>query len=449
MNRSPFAIPERNGKHTLQPVSRIAAMTPAPSLPEPASLAGAGKVFALDRWLVRRALRQLGDPPFRVVLWNGEEITTSAEPPDARMHLGDRKTFLKLLLDPDLEFGDAYSDGRIEVHGDLVSFLETIFRAESPTAPPGFRKRLLARGLHRPRRNSLSGSRRNIHHHYDLSNDFYRLWLDDQMVYTCAYFPTPSATLEEAQLAKMDHVCRKLRLRPGQTVFEAGCGWGALARHMARHYGVTVRAFNISHEQIAYARERARAEGLSHQVEFIEDDYRAIKGSCDAFASVGMLEHVGSDHYGNLGHVIRRCLKPTGLGLIHTIGRNRPSPTNAWLEQRIFPGAYMPSLSEIMAVFEPSAFSVLDVENLRLHYALTLLHWLRRFDQAAERIAAQFDARLVRAWRLYLASSMAGFTTGFIQLFQIVFAPARNNDIPWTRDHLYAGHRGIANGQTP
>jgi cyclopropane-fatty-acyl-phospholipid synthase len=379
------------------------------------------------------------------VLWNGEEITTSAEPPAARVRIGDRRTFLKLLLRTELEFGDAYSEGRIEVVGDLVSFMEAVYRAEKPAAPAGFLKRNLTRRLRRP--NSLTGSRRNIHHHYDLSNDFYRLWLDEQMVYTCAYFPTPSATLEEAQVAKMDHVCRKLRLRPGQTVIEAGCGWGALARHMARRYGATVRAFNISHEQIAYARERAKAEGIERQVEFIEDDYRAISGTCDAFVSVGMLEHIGPEHYGDLGRVIHRNLKPTGIGLIHSIGRNRPSPTNAWLEQRIFPGAYMPSLGEIMAVFEPRAFSVLDVENLRLHYALTLWHWLRRFDQVAERVADQFDARFVRMWRLYLASSMASFTTGFMQLFQVVFAPCRNNDIPWTREHLYAGERGTAGGR--
>jgi len=449
MKRIPSAIPERNGKHTTQPVSRIegpaqATVTDIPEAPPPS---GGAKVYGIDRWLLRKMSQRLGDPPLQVVLWNGEEITNSSEPPVARVRIGDRRTFLKLLFNTELEFGDAYSEGRIEVLGDLVSFMETVYRAESPTAPKGFLTRLLGRRLHRPRRNSLTGSRRNIHHHYDLSNDFYRLWLDEQMVYTCAYFTTPSATLEEAQVAKMDHVCRKLRLRPGQTVIEAGCGWGALARHMARNYGVTVRAFNISHEQIAYARERAKAEGVDRRVEFIEDDYRAIAGACDAFVSVGMLEHIGRDNYGELGRVIHRSLKPSGVGLIHSIGRNRPSPTNAWLEQRVFPGAYMPSLGEIMSVFEPTALSVLDVENLRPHYALTLWHWLRRFDQVADRVAEQFDTRFVRMWRLYLASSMASFTTGFMQLFQIVFAPCRNNDIPWTRDHLCAVERGGAGGR--
>ena len=373
----------------------------------------------------------------RVVLWNGEEITTAPGQPTACVRIRDRWTVLRLLAGTDLAFGDAYSEGRIEVEGDLLPFLEAVFRMQASAAPHGFRGSWLPRWLARPRVNSITDSRSHIHHHYDLGNDFYRLWLDDQLVYTCAYFPDPALSLEAAQLAKMDHVCRKLQLRPGQTVIEAGCGWGALARHMARHYGVTVRAFNLSHEQVEYARVRAKAEGLDRQVQFVEDDYRNISGDCDAFVSVGMLEHVGVRHYRDLGGIIHRCLKPTGRGLIHTIGRNRPCPTNVWLEKRIFPGAYMPTLREIMVIFEPWDFSVLDVENLRLHYARTLAHWLARFDEAAGRVREMFDERLVRAWRLYLASSLAGFTTGWVQLFQVVFAHSANNDIPWTRGHVY------------
>jgi cyclopropane-fatty-acyl-phospholipid synthase len=391
----------------------------------------------LSKWLVRRIVRRAG-VPLRVVLWDGEEIAPAGRPV-ACVRLRDRRTLLQLLANPDLGFGDAYGEGRIEVEGDLVAFLEAIFRPKPEAPPAGFLRRWLFGWLTGPAANSLAGSRANIHRHYDLGNDFYRLWLDDQLVYTCAYFPTPALSLEEAQVAKMDHVCRKLQLRPGQTVIEAGCGWGALARHMARHYGVSVTAYNISREQVAYARQRARAEGLDHRVQYVEDDYRNISGRCDAFVSVGMLEHVGVDHYRDLGAVIRRCLKPSGRGLIHSIGRNNPSPTNPWLERRIFPGAYMPSLSEIMGVFEPWDLSVLDVENLRLHYARTLEHWLHRFDGVTDRVEAMFGGRFVRAWRLYLASSLAGFTSGCIQLFQVVFAHAGNNEIPCTRAHVYAG----------
>jgi len=374
--------------------------------------------------------------PLRFRLWNDDEWITAAGEPIAHVHIRDRGALMRMLFNPDLGFGDAYTDGRIEVEGDLVQFIEQIFRAQATKPKGGLLRRWLARGWSRPRRNSQERSRENVHH-YNLGNDFYRLWLDDQLVYTCAYFPEPNATLEQAQLAKMDHVCRKLRLRPGETVVEAGCGWGALARHMARHYGVTVKAYNLSREQIRYARERARAEGLEGRVEYVEDDYRTVSGHFDAFVSVGMLEHVGLAQYRTLGSVIHRCLKPTGRGLIHSIGRNRPASTNPWLEKRIFPGAYLPSLREMMDIFEPWRFSVLDVENLRLHYAKTLEHWLERFERVTDQVGDMYNQRFVRAWRLYLASSLAGFTSGVIQLFQVVFAPAANNDISWTRAHVY------------
>jgi len=257
------------------------------------------------------------------------------------------------------------------------------------------------------------------------------------MAYTCAYYPTPEATLDEAQVAKMDHVCRKLRLRSGESVVEAGCGWGTLALHMARHYGVRVRAFNISHQQIVYARERALREGLSALVEYVEDDYRNVSGHYDAFVSVGMLEHVGVADYATLGQVVQRSLGGRGRGLIHSIGRNYPAPLQPWIEKRIFPGAYPPTLSEMAPIFEPWNLSILDVENLRLHYAQTLRDWLVLYESAAARVREMFDEKFVRMWRLYLAGSVAAFTTGTLQLFQVVFAPGESNDVPWTRAHLY------------
>jgi cyclopropane-fatty-acyl-phospholipid synthase len=208
---------------------------------------------------------------------------------------------------------------------------------------------------------------------------------------------------------------------------------------MARHYGVTVRAFNISHEQIEYAREETGRQGLTQRVEFIEDDYRNIHGTYDAFVSVGMLEHVGPEQYVELGRVIDRSLTPSGRGLIHSIGRNRSHATSAWIGRRIFPGAYIPSLREIMDVLEPYDLSVLDVENLRLHYARTLQHWLDRFEKSTGRVAEMFDEAFVRAWRLYLCGSIGSFLSGNLQLFQIAFARGRSNDIPWTREHLYPG----------
>jgi cyclopropane-fatty-acyl-phospholipid synthase len=352
------------------------------------------------------------------------------------MVIRNRAALWRLLTNPLLHFGDDYSAGLIEVEGRLAAFLETVYQAMARS--PRFRLRPDPDAYRRnqPKLNTLSGSRQNIHYHYDIGNEFYQLWLDAEMLYTCAYFPDPAATLEEAQTAKMELVCRKLRLQAGQTVVEAGCGWGALARYMAGHYGVKVTAYNISREQIAFARERARAEGLEGQVEYIEDDYRTITGSYDVFVSVGMLEHVGPDHYRELGSVIDRCLKEQGLGLIHTIGQNVAAPMSPWFLKRIFPGSYPPTLREMMAIFEPWQFSVLDVENLRLHYAKTCEHWLERFERNRDRIREMFDDCLVRAWRLYLAGCIANFTLGNLQLFQVLFARPGNNRIPLTRSHL-------------
>ncbi len=393
---------------------------------------------SLDRRLLAQLHAHLGSPPLALALGNGARAGVPAESALASVTFANHATLLSVMANPAMRFGDAYSEGRISVEGDLVGLLESVYRAgRARESADSLLRRALGAMRRRPHLNTLSGSRDNIHHHYDIGNDFYALWLGSTMAYTCAYYPTPSATLDEAQVAKMDHVCRKLRLQSGERVVEAGCGWGTLALHMARHYGVRVRAFNISHEQVMYARQQAARSGLAGQVEYIEDDYRNISGQYDAFVSVGMLEHVGVHNYPTLGAIAARSLGERGRGLIHSIGRNRPAPLHPWIEKRIFPGACPPSLRQMANIFEPWDLSVLDVENLRLHYALTLRHWLALFESASERVRAMFDEKFVRMWRLYLAGSVAGFTTGTLQLFQVVFAPAASNDIPWTRAHLY------------
>jgi cyclopropane-fatty-acyl-phospholipid synthase len=210
---------------------------------------------------------------------------------------------------------------------------------------------------------------------------------------------------------------------------------------MARHHGVTVTAYNISEEQIAYARERAAVEGLSDRVEYRQEDYREIRGKYDAFVSVGMLEHVGDENYRALGQVIDRCLEPHGRGLIHSIGRVPRRPMDPWLTRHIFPGAYSPQLEEMAGILTPHDLAVLDVENLRLHYEKTLEHWLERFEKHAAAVGERFGQKFVRTWRLYLAGSIASFHVGNLQLWQVVFHRARSRDLPWNRAHLY-GARG-------
>ena len=393
-----------------------------------------------DKWFLRQLFKGVGPVPVRLVIEDGTEITPPGISPIATVKFRDRATLAKLAFDPEVAFGDAYADGRIEIQGDLVKVLEAAYRSWPGGGGEGSRwhQRLMSTWMRWRQDNSQAGSRENIHRHYDLGNDFYKLWLDDRLVYTCAYFPTPGATLEAAQEAKLDYVCRKLRLQPGEKVAEAGCGWGALALHMAQRYGVSVKAFNISREQISYARNQAAARGLRDKVEFIEDDYRNISGGFDVFVSVGMLEHVGLRHYSEFGATIQRAIGSTGRGLIHFIGRSFKGDFSRWIRRRIFPGAYAPTLDEAAAMLEPYRYTISDVENLRPHYARTLEHWLERFENAGTKVADMYSPWFQRAWRLYLAGSIAGFTAGALQLFQVCFAGPDAPLKSWTRSSLYA-----------
>jgi cyclopropane-fatty-acyl-phospholipid synthase len=390
---------------------------------------------SLDRWLLQQIVLRLGaESPVRVGLWDEPDVA----PRDGavRVRILDRKALWQLIVNPELHFGDLYSAGRIDVRGDLLTLLLEAYRYTEKHSGLGA---ALARG--RKLAPDLSDSKRNIHHHYDIGNEFYKLWLDrEALQYTCAYFADPAMTIEQAQQAKMHHVCRKLQLKAGESVVEAGGGWGGFALFMAKNYGVRVRSFNISKEQIAHSRKWAAELGLDGRVEFVEDDYRNLTGTYDAFVSIGMLEHVGKGNYRELGALMSRALTPQGRGLVHSIGRDTPALMNAWIDKRIFPGAYPPTLREMMDMFEPNRLSVLDIENIRLHYAKTLEWWLQRYEENVDAVRAMFDETFVRAWRLYLVGSIAAFLLGKLQLFQVLYARAGAKDVPWTRAHVYRDH---------
>lgn len=393
-----------------------------------------------DRWLAAR-VQQLIDPAgVRLELWDGSSAYGGSKRPIGDLVVRDRRTLLGLAVNPDLWFGEAYTAGRLEIRGPLEPVVEAL--SATTSAPLSWHERL---AMLRAGANSVGGARDNVHHHYDLGNDFYQLWLDHELVYTCAYFADPQMSLDQAQVAKMDLVCRKLRLRSGEKVVEVGCGWGALALHMARHYGVEVKAYNVSREQLAYARTRAAREGLSGHVEFIDDDYRNVSGQYDVFVSVGMLEHVGLRQFHSMADVIRRSTRREGgRGLLHFIGRDVPRPLNAWIARRIFPGAYTPTLAEVTTrVLAPAGMSVIDVENLRLHYAQTLAHWSARFAASRDQVRARYGDAFVRTWELYLAGSQATFATGCMQLFQIVFTPREAPPPSWTRADPYSPPAGM------
>jgi cyclopropane-fatty-acyl-phospholipid synthase len=390
------------------------------------------RVRRIDRWLAAQVQRLITPAAVRLELWDRSSPYRSGEPPVGTLAVHDRRTLVGLMINPDLYFGESYTAGRLDVRGPLEPVVEALTRLSQPRL--SWRDRL---ALTLP--NTLSASRRNVHTHYDLGNDFYQLWLDRHLVYTCAYYANEQMSLDDAQVAKLDLVCRKLRLRPGERVIEMGCGWGALAIHMARRYGVHVKAFNISSEQLSFARERAAREGLADRVEFIDDDYRNVSGQYDAFVSIGMLEHVGLHHLKTVAGVLRRTIRPDGgRGLLHFIGRDVPCPLNAWIRRRIFPGGYTPTIAEVAThALGPAEMSIIDIENLRLHYARTLAHWSERFALVKERVRQTYGDEFRRAWELYLAGSQAAFATGWMQLFQIVFAPRRSAPPSWTRSDPY------------
>jgi cyclopropane-fatty-acyl-phospholipid synthase len=390
---------------------------------------------ALGAACARRLHRALGSPALRIESADGAAIGPARECAVATLTFRDRAAPFALALDPEMALGDLYASGRIQVEGSLVDLL-------CLTDPLPADARSVAHPLRRcgppaSWRQALGRATGNARHHYDVGNEFYALWLDERMVYTCAYFARPEMSLEEAQLAKLDHVCRKLRLQPGQHVLELGCGWGALAIHMAKHYGARVRAFNVSVEQLAWAREQAEKQGVASRVEFLLDDYRNATGRYDALASIGMLEHVGPENFEALGRVIDRTLAPEGLALLHTIGRSHPQPLNRWVATRIFPNAHPPSLSEMMRIFEPRDFAVLDLENLRRHYERTAAEWLARYQRNYRLIEERVPETTARAFEFYLAGTVAAFRCGWMCLYQVVFTRAKNDAIPWTRSDLY------------
>jgi cyclopropane-fatty-acyl-phospholipid synthase len=409
--------------------------SPAPDRRPVRGPASSSRSRPLERVVLRRLLLRAGLTDLTVHLPDGEKVTAGSEPTQYAMSFQSRAALWRVIRDREHGFLEGFVDGSIEVSGDLIDFLNMVKRHHSltPERPISLRARL--QDFFRRRKGRRSKA--NVVHHYDLGNEFYRLWLDEQLVYTCAYFERPEMTLEEAQSAKLDHVCRKLRIRPGETVIEAGCGWGALALHMARHYGARVRAFNLSDEQVDFARARAKREQLERCVEFVKEDWRQISGQCDAFVSVGMLEHVGPENYRQLGTIVRQVLGGEGRGLIHTIGQNVVEPLSPWIEKNIFPGAQPPTLRQMMDLFSPYDLSILDVENLRPHYALTCRHWLERFDRHTSKVRAMFDERFVRAWRMYLASSASAFEIGSLQLYQVLFTPIGSGFFPMSRLDVY------------
>ena len=349
----------------------------------------------------------------------------------------------RLVANPSLGLGEAYMEGDLTLdQGTLWELLEIVGKSGGRTPKRGTPLTRAKKAFKRTIQsvNDRIASRRNVAHHYDVSNELYKRFLDQDMQYSCAYFARPDMTLEEAQAAKKAHIGAKLNIAPGMKVLDIGSGWGGMSLTLAADHGAKMTGVTLSTEQLALAQERAEKAGLSDQVEFRLTDYRDLDETFDRIVSVGMLEHVGAPNFQTYFDTVRRLLADDGSAVIHSIGRmSGPGATNAFTQKYIFPGGYIPGLSEIVKAVEAAGLWITDIEILRLHYAETCKHWRLRF-LADPDIPAMFDARFRRMWEFYLCGAELGFRYGGHMVFQIQVAK-KVGALPITRDYMVDGER--------
>ncbi len=366
----------------------------------------------------------------------------AAAGPEVAIRLSAPALHRQLVLRPRLYLPEAYVNGTLMIEKGSLYDLIDLLGANLEVLPDGMLSRLFngtttfLRRFHQY--NPVMRAQRNAAHHYDLSGEFYELFLDQDRQYSCAYFPTGEEDLDTAQRDKKRHIAAKLLLRPGHKVLDIGSGWGGLALYLAAQCGVEVTGLTLSAEQHSVATRRAAAAGLSERVHFHLRDYRDESGAYDRIVSVGMFEHVGLNHYPAFFAKLKELLKPDGVALLHAIGRmDGPGSTNPWLRKYIFPGGYSPALSEVVPVVERTRLWITDIEILRLHYARTLRAWRQRFEANRERVRAIYDERFCRMWEMYLVGSELAFRRGNHLVFQMQLARAVDA-VPLVRDYILA-----------
>ncbi len=391
------------------------------------------------RFIFKKLIKQ---GHLRIIESNGRinDFGAVGAKPSATLKLHEKFLLQKLPFDFGLRFGEAYMDGKITIEEGTLHDLLTVFSINyHDMVLPGEKifKTITPILQWVQQYNPIGKSKQNVAHHYDLSEKLYRLFLDSDMQYSCAYFTNPNNTLEQAQADKKRHIASKLLLKPGMKVLDIGCGWGGLAIYLAKNYDVNVIGVTLSEEQLKLAKERVKAEGLEDKIELRLQDYRHVTESFDRIVSVGMFEHVGVLHYPEFFAKVKSLLKDDGVSLIHSIGRmDGPGTTGAWLRKYIFPGGYAPALSEVFPILEKQEIWATDIEVLRLHYAETLLRWYQNVQQNRAQIAALYDERFCRMWELYLVGAEMDFRYLDTMVFQIQLAK-NVNAVPMTRDYIY------------
>ena len=373
---------------------------------------------------------------FAIEFWDGDAIRFGKFP-QVTLRLKTKSCAKKIIRKGFLGFGESYVKGDLEIENDLLKLFRLGFAIDFDDYQLSFwqKFRLLIHSLIDS--DTLRQAPKNISYHYDKGDEFYALYLDKTMTYSCAYFVKPYDSLEQAQLNKYEHIARKLLLKPNESLLDIGCGWGGMLIYAARKYGITGVGITLSKNQFQYANRKIKELGLQNQLKVLYQDYRQLSGKFDKIVSIGMMEHVGKRFIPTFIQKVSDLLKTGGLALLHTIGKDSPSAGDPWTFTYIFPGAYIPTLHEIVNEMGKTGFSILDVENLRLHYAKTLEKWSENFEGNIEKIRKLFDERFVRQWRLFLNSTSAGFKYGNSRLFQILVSKGLDNTLPVTRAHIY------------
>ncbi|MCX0392486.1 cyclopropane-fatty-acyl-phospholipid synthase family protein [Clostridium perfringens] len=390
----------------------------------------------INKNIVKSIAEHLSDRPFDLEYWDGEIIKYGEGEPEFKLIIKNFPSKKELLSDPSVALGEAYMKGDIDIEGDLQKFFESIIRNKDSF----MNKNTVFRLASKIKAPSLIKSKKDIAHHYDIGIDFYSLWLDKTMSYSCGYFKNPTDTLYDAQMNKIHHILKKLNLKEGQHLLDIGCGWGYLIIEAAKLYKVKALGITLSEEQFKKAKERIKQEGLEDLVDVQLMDYRNLEKSnleFDRIVSVGMAEHVGHANLPLFFKNVDSVLKESGLFLLHNITNLVETEGNKWITTYIFPGGYLPTLREELNIAADINFRTLDVESLRLHYMKTLEEWCKNFMNHLDEERDMFDDEFLRMWHLYLATCAAAFHYWDIDIHQILFSKGINNTLPMTRKYLY------------
>ena len=389
----------------------------------------------VDKIFIKSFLHTFKDESFCVKFWDGDEVKVGENEPLFKIILKKPIPKKDILTSTTLAFGEAYMNGDLDVEGDFSLMLNTVLKYKDKFTTD-------FKGLPKIFSNltSTKKQKEEVTYHYDIGNDFYKLWLDDTLSYSCAYFKNENESLGEAQLNKIHHLLKKLNLREGITLLDIGCGWGALLIEAAKLYKIKGLGITLSEEQFKAFKERIEKENLQDYLQVKLMDYRELEKSgllFDRVVSVGMLEHVGRSNYDLFMKCVSKVLKKEGVFVLHYISGLYESEGDAWIKKYIFPGGVIPTLREIISLSADYKFYTVDVESLRMHYYKTLIKWAENFEKNTDKVREMFDEKFVRMWRMYLYSCAACFYTGVIDLHQIVFTKGVNNSLPLTREYLY------------